>query len=256
MGFLSPKAVCAVCGKDCGLNRFQLANKEWVCPSCFKAAGFNMSTPIRTMTADSVKQAIASRNADSDKLSTFTVTKQVPGMLCVDENQKLWYTPVGVGGKKHPHIFRFSDIIDYELLEDGNTITKGGLGGAVVGATLFGGVGAIVGSNTGKKHGKSTCTSMKIKITVRSMECPTEYIEIIGFETKKDGMIYKTLAKQAQECLSILGVICDQAAPAADAPAQQAVSDADEILKFKQLLDAGVITQEEFNAKKAQLLGL
>ena len=46
------------------------------------------------------------------------------------------------------------------------------------------------------------------------------------------------------------------AAPAADAPAQQAVSAADEILKFKQLLDAGVITQEEFNAKKAQLLGL
>ena len=98
MGFLSPKAVCAVCGKDCGLKRFQLANKEWVCPSCFKAAGFNMATPIRTMTADSVKQAIAARNADSDKLSTFNATKQVPGMLCVDENPTLWYTPLGVGG--------------------------------------------------------------------------------------------------------------------------------------------------------------
>ncbi|MFT8930064.1 MAG: SHOCT domain-containing protein [Sporolactobacillus sp.] len=33
-------------------------------------------------------------------------------------------------------------------------------------------------------------------------------------------------------------------------------SDADEILKFKQLLDAGVITQDEFDAKKKQLLGL
>ena len=30
----------------------------------------------------------------------------------------------------------------------------------------------------------------------------------------------------------------------------------DEILKFKQLLDAGIITQEEFDAKKKQLLGL
>ena len=88
------------------------------------------------------------------------------------------------------------------------------------------------------------------------MDCPTEYIEIISAETKKDGIIYKTLAKQAQECLSILGVICDQSAAATEAPAPQAVSAADEILKFKQLLDAGVITQEEFNAKKAQLLGL
>lgn len=35
-----------------------------------------------------------------------------------------------------------------------------------------------------------------------------------------------------------------------------AVSSADEILKFKELLDAGIITQEEFEAKKKQLLGL
>lgn len=34
------------------------------------------------------------------------------------------------------------------------------------------------------------------------------------------------------------------------------VSQADEITKFKNLLDSGVITQEEFEAKKKQLLGL
>lgn len=36
----------------------------------------------------------------------------------------------------------------------------------------------------------------------------------------------------------------------------QQTSAADEILKFKQLLDAGIITQEEFDTKKKQLLGL
>ena len=36
----------------------------------------------------------------------------------------------------------------------------------------------------------------------------------------------------------------------------QAVSPADELKKFKELLDAGIITQEEFDAKKKQLLGL
>ena len=34
------------------------------------------------------------------------------------------------------------------------------------------------------------------------------------------------------------------------------VSSADEILKFKQLLDAGIITQEEFETKKKQILNL
>lgn len=35
-----------------------------------------------------------------------------------------------------------------------------------------------------------------------------------------------------------------------------AISAADELKKFKELLDSGVITQEEFDAKKKQLLGL
>ena len=37
---------------------------------------------------------------------------------------------------------------------------------------------------------------------------------------------------------------------------QPAVSSADELKKFKELLDMGVITQEEFDQKKKQLLGL
>ncbi|MDD4509683.1 MAG: SHOCT domain-containing protein [Oscillospiraceae bacterium] len=41
------------------------------------------------------------------------------------------------------------------------------------------------------------------------------------------------------------------------APSQiQAVSSADELLKYKNLLDMGVLTQEEFEQKKKQLLGL
>lgn len=36
----------------------------------------------------------------------------------------------------------------------------------------------------------------------------------------------------------------------------QQVSAADELKKFKELLDLGIITQEEFDAKKKQLLGL
>jgi hypothetical protein len=45
-------------------------------------------------------------------------------------------------------------------------------------------------------------------------------------------------------------------APAQPVVQQAAPSSADELVKFKQLLDAGVITQEEFDAKKKQLLGL
>ena len=39
-------------------------------------------------------------------------------------------------------------------------------------------------------------------------------------------------------------------------PTSSAASSADEIMKFKELLDSGVITQEEFNEKKKELLGV
>ena len=47
-----------------------------------------------------------------------------------------------------------------------------------------------------------------------------------------------------------------QALAEKNAPAAPAVSAADELRKFKELLDMGAITQDEFNAKKKQLLGL
>lgn len=42
----------------------------------------------------------------------------------------------------------------------------------------------------------------------------------------------------------------------ANAISDKVISSADEIKKFKELLDMGIITQEEFDAKKKQLLGL
>lgn len=48
----------------------------------------------------------------------------------------------------------------------------------------------------------------------------------------------------------------EQAKAAQGSTPAPAVSAADELKKFKDLLDGGVITQEEFDAKKKQLLGL
>lgn len=39
-------------------------------------------------------------------------------------------------------------------------------------------------------------------------------------------------------------------------PTQAQVSEADELLKFKKLLDAGAISEDEYNMKKKQILGI
>ncbi len=56
-------------------------------------------------------------------------------------------------------------------------------------------------------------------------------------------------------CRSVSIVEIEQEESAA-VPAQPAVNGFEEIKRFKELLDMGIITQEEFDAKKKQLLGL
>lgn len=63
--------------------------------------------------------------------------------------------------------------------------------------------------------------------------------------------------------LALIGVIVAACKPAvnttqsyAPVPVQPQASDADELKKYKELLDSGAITQEEYDAKKKQLLNI
>ena len=74
--------------------------------------------------------------------------------------------------------------------------------------------------------------------------------EKISFELDK-----KHCLRVANMIETLLKEICNSQKGGETVVLQQA-STANELLSFKQLLDAGVITQEEFDAKKKQLLGL
>jgi hypothetical protein len=178
----------------------------------------------------------------------------------INEESKQWLVHTGMfGGRGNTTIYKYEDIVDFELLEDGAPITKGGIGRAVAGGLMFGGVGAIVGGVTGGKNTKGICNTLKIKITVNNMSNPTVYLNFITTPTKKDSFTYKTLYKTAQECLSVLQLICSSVDAERTVFAKQQenpTSAADEILKFKGLLDSGIITEEQFEIKKKQLLGL
>lgn len=79
----------------------------------------------------------------------------------------------------------FDDIIGMDVIEDG--VGTNGVGRAIIGGVLFGGAGAIVGSNTGKKVVKN----VKIVIYLNSISEP-EYDMIINTEKiKMDSRMYK-----------------------------------------------------------------
>ena len=90
--------------------------------------------------------------------------------------------------EKTKYLIPFEEIIGMEIMEDG--ISTNGVGRAIVGGILFGGVGAIVGSNTGKK----TINSLSIIIYLNKISDPMIEIVITSSNTsniKTDGIIYK-----------------------------------------------------------------
>lgn len=261
MGFFSLKVVCNVCEGDAGLNRYKIANKEHICSKCFKDAGFNrpnmLMKPITQYTPDEIRESIKKNSAVTEEITNFNATKVIGAEVEFDDNNKKWLVKSGIfKTKKNAQLFDYDDILDFELLDDGESIMQGGLGRALVGGALFGGVGAVVGGVTGKRKNKSICKSLKIKVTLKNINNPVVYINFIENDTKRDGFMYKIAFQNAQECLSVLQIICDVQQPGQTLKTEQPSSATEEIIKYKELMDQGIITQEEFEAKKKQLLGL
>lgn len=100
------------------------------------------------------------------------------------------------------------------------------------------------------------------------VELPINQVSAIAMGGKKgvaiatsSGMVKFSYIKNREQ---IFNAVSELLKNKQDTPVQAAApvvqnisqSDADELAKFKQLLDSGAITQEEYDAKKKQLLGL
>lgn len=243
------KIPCAVCGKELGLlsGKAKISDGA-VCTNCLSGAGISMLSNALSYNQQSIKELINVRKA---LVNNFSKTKSVGTYISVDENNKAF--------KIGRDIFAYDNLLSFELLEDGQSITKGGLGRAVAGGLLFGGVGAIVGGITGGKKSKGICNSMKLRVSLKNAHTDVVYINFIATETKTSSFIYKTAQDSAQKCITALETINDINQSNHVEYANVEVhndSAADEIIKFKALLDQGIITQEEFETKKKQLLGI
>ena len=266
------KGNCCVCGKKLGLRGIMLKGSVYACFDCVKASGHNPMTWMGNLltSEEDFKQLIIDNQNKPDinsgenkerkpnfvekqkQYGEFHATKTVGNIMKIDENSKSWYVQDQFGLHKS-QIHQFEEILGYELLEDGDSITSGGLGRATVGALTFGAAGAIVGGLTGKRKTKTNCTSLRVKVTLNDMSFPVEYIDLIKTTTRRDSSMYKSAMKQAQEIISILQVISEMKK---DAVSQNQTSTADEIKKFKELQEQGIISTEEFEVQKKKLLGM
>ncbi len=150
-------------------------------------------------------------------------------------------------------VYAYNNLISFELIEDGSSLVTGGLGRAVVGGALFGGIGAIVGGVTASKRVEQKCSSLAVKLTINSTASPIEYINLVTSVVDKSSLQYRSAFASAQKILSLLEIIIHEQEPRNTS--HQEVSTADEIRRYKELCDDGIITEDEFKRKKEKLLG-
>lgn len=200
--------------------------------------------------------------ANSYPIHFFNKTKSYGnfGQLQHDAQNKLFRNT----SFETPIMFSVDNVTGYDVFQNGQSVIQGSAGRALIGGLAFGEVGAVIGA-AGKKKIKTNST-VEFIFNLDFIDYPCHRILLRGEKDKK--IKYETAMHNAQELAAILDqtlknrsvhvhVDNPSDSSASQEPVQsQPASTADEILKYKSLLDMGAITQEEFELKKRQLLGL
>lgn len=106
-------------------------------------------------------------------------------------------------------VFKFDELVDYKLIEDGAKVAQGGIsiGRVAAGGILLGGAGMIIGGLTGKKKIEDHATELKIEFTVTGLNEGTYSIDLLNKPIKKDSITYKGTIVQAKEIIEFFDKI-------------------------------------------------
>ena len=235
--------ICPVCGGKLGLLNREKSADGLICAGCSNF--FFSKLSIRTAkqptaaladywaTLEQRRKAFKETDSIYDGDALFVSIDKANRLFCFGHR----------GGDKGPRmIYSFDEVAGYESdAPDDLTVTetKGGIGRAVIGAAVAGPVGAIVGASTAKSETRKGRS--KENVSIRFALPLGEQVLLVQ---KYPGGITDFL----KECVSGREKVSASTAVSG--------SVADELLKFKQLLDLGAITEDEYAAKKSQLLGM
>lgn len=254
---------CSLCGKELTLltGRVKFLDGH-ICTVCLMKNGIDTSmkalVEYQNIPIDVIKSKIQKTISDIEKYQSFKPEKtiELATLRSLTKFEEIQFNSeskeFAIVRKSKIELYKYNELVGFELLKDGFSVTKGGLGMAAVGAVTFGAAGAIVGGITGGKKTKNVAESLRIKLTLNSISNPVIYLDFISTPSKESSPAYRAACDKAQLCLSLLQLVCNENERWTSTSKE--FSSADEILKFKELFDKGIISKEEFEAKKKELL--
>lgn len=253
------KEFCPFCGRKVGLMKKRTSDGVAVCFDCFVYLDIDEEI-MKFLSLDAVSERASQRAKNKTLFQKFKPCREVKAGGCYfreDSQLQMWYV-TRIKNPDNPTLYRYDEVVTFELKEDGNSVSSGGLGRAVAGGLLFGGAGAIVGAVTGGKTTKRVLSSIDFVISLTNSWRNNITVNFLRFggKCKSGSWEYKEYMKEASELVNFFNSICGRAKQSAPTLTTESSGATDEIIKFKGLLDKGIITEEEFRQKKKELLGL
>ena len=150
------------------------------------------------------------------KKNNFTASKEIslkmPSItetlkFVVDDYQKKFgFYRFSSSGYNELELWNYSDLLDFNLVENGQQMIPGRGMMAAGGAFLFGLNGAIVGSVAGDKAIRDFCTEISVQIKINNLNKPLISIGLGGgFE--KTSFAYRQAKQKADELIATLTYI-------------------------------------------------
>ena len=231
MGLFNRDDLCAVCNKKTNVLTRAKLKDGFLCDVC--KTWCSEFVKVSEMSSADAREHIQKTLKDESIYSSLGQSTSVEKYFVSYPNERIWACMIEDGVT--PYLFSYDDIINYELIVDGVSLTSGGLGGTV-----------------GKKQ-SDVVNKIAIRVSTKDRFIPHVEICLLNFQQSKNSLVYKTCMDNARKILSLLDKITYRE------PTKETSSNtnsiADELLKFKQLLDMGAITESEFETKKRDLLG-
>ena len=219
---------CPVCGEKIGLFNREKSADGIICSACHSFFFANLNIRA-SKTSTSVLQTLWSEI--SNRQSIFHETDSIYDadslFISIDEPNRLFCFGHRNGDRGRRMIYSFNDVKGYTSDAERKTISTRKKD--------------IIGSHveTSVKHGEKETITIRFEIFSQTVDLSPQ-------------MYPYGSTKFLSRCINSRPKI--RTAPST--PSSNNQSNADELLKYKKLLDIGAITPDEYNAKKSQLLGL
>ncbi|WP_321993275.1 DUF4428 domain-containing protein [Clostridium butyricum] len=68
MGFFDLKAICGICNREVGLNRYKIKKSDtWICPECLKRAGGITSVNVSKLTLEEIQHILSQKDIEYEQ---------------------------------------------------------------------------------------------------------------------------------------------------------------------------------------------